>query len=97
MNNPPMPGAPVGAALGAAPANIHQTYSSLYGDPTADPFGGNYINLYHEYSTAGGHTPASLRDALYSSGNTGTPIHILAHIREANAVPDDPGFIVAYH
>ena len=34
---------------------------------------------------------------MYNSGNAGTPIHALVHIREATAAADDPGCIVAYH
>lgn len=31
------------------------------------------------------------------SGNAGTAVHILVHIRDQNAPPADPGYIVAYH
>jgi len=44
-----------------------------------------------------GVTPATLRDSLYNSGNTGVPIHILAHVRDPAVDPGDPGHIMAYH
>ena len=82
---------------GGPQVNAHRSYQSWYADPTSDPFEGNYVNLYHEYATGGRHTPASLRDGLYNSGNAGTPIHILVHIRDPQAAVEDPGYIVAYH
>lgn len=95
--NPNQPGL---AAPGGPPlplGNLHRAYSDLYSDPQADPFERNYINLYHEYAVGGGQAPAQLRDNLYNSGNAGTLIHILAHILDAGAAPEDPGYIVGYH
>jgi hypothetical protein len=72
------------------------SYYEMYTLPSADPFGGNYINLYHEYNIANT-TPNDLRNALYRDGNTGTLLHVLIHVRSAHAPVDDPGLIVAYH
>jgi len=90
-------GVPGAVLAGVAPALVHHTYADLYTDPASDPFQGNYVNFYHEYSTAGGVTPAALRESLYNSGNAGVPIHILAHVRDGTADPADPGHIVGYH
>jgi hypothetical protein len=72
------------------------TYRERYLDPNFDSFNANYVNLYNEYSV-GNTQPAPLRNAIYRDGNTGTPLHVLVHIRVANAPADDPGLIVAYH
>ena len=88
---PPQLGNPQGTIL-------HRTYTALYADAAMDQFGGNYANFYNEYSVGvGGPTPTALRDSLYSSGNAGTPIHALVHVRDPNAAPEDPGYIMAYH
>mmetsp|Transcript_6869 Transcript_6869/g.13921 ORF Transcript_6869/g.13921 Transcript_6869/m.13921 type:complete len:711 (+) Transcript_6869:32-2164(+) len=94
---PPGGALPAGAPLALGPAtNIHQTYHDLYTDPSWDPLAGEYATLYRDF-TAAGTTPAALRDNLYNSANTGGLIHLLAHVRDANAVPADPGYIVGYH
>ena len=90
MQAPPAGVPPFGAPI--APSTYHEKYS----DPANDPFGGNYINLYNEYST-GNTQPASLRTAVYRDGNVGTLIHGLVHVREALAGPNDPGTIIALH
>lgn len=72
------------------------TYRELYSQPTADPFNGNYINLYNEY-TVGTTTPLDLRNAMYRDGNTGAYLNILLHVRDSGAPPGEPGHIVGYH
>jgi hypothetical protein len=71
-------------------------YLETYARPEADSFNGNYTNLYNEFSV-GNTTPQDLRNALYRDGNTGTFLHLLVHVRPANAAPADPGMIVVYH
>lgn len=51
------------------------SYREEYGRPVTDPFGGNYTNLYHEYSV-GATTPLDLRNAMYRDGNTGAYLNI---------------------
>lgn len=88
------PPAPPLAALGAP----HQatTYREFYGQPGADAFGGNYANLYNEYSV-GNTTPADLRNIIYRDGNTGVCLSVLIHVRDPQAAADNPGTIVGYH
>ena len=89
----PVPGFP-GALQPPVPQPTN--YREKYLDPASDAFLGNYTNLYHEYSV-GQSTPLELRTALYRDGNTGTPLHILLHVRSANAPMGDPGIILGYH
>jgi len=63
-------------------------------DPNYDPFAGNYANVYNEFDN---NVPQALRHSLYRDGNVGTPIHVLAHIRQPQAPANDPGLIVVYH
>jgi hypothetical protein len=101
---PPVPplGNPAPPPGYAAPVNPGQllpapaTYFGKYTDPAQDTFGGNYVNLYNEFAV-GQVQPAPLRQNIYRDGNVGTGMHILAHVRDPAANPDDPGRIVAYH
>jgi hypothetical protein len=87
---------PLAFAGGLTPQ--HRSYLEKYSDASSDPFGGNYINLYNEYSVGGANTPLSLRNTIYRDGNTGALLHVLIHVRNlAGALPTDPGLIVAYH
>ena len=94
---PPLVPQPAGApALQAGPIVVPNTYLDKYLDQAHDVFNGNYINLYHEYAV-GNNTPATLRNASYRDGNMGTFLHLLVHVRDLQAGPDDPGTIVALH
>ena len=80
----------------AGPQVVPNTYLEKYLDQSNDVFNGNYVNLYHEYSV-GNNTPAALRNATYRDGNMGTYLHVLVHLRDPQAGPNDPGTIVALH
>ena len=80
----------------AGPHVVPNTYLEKYLDPSLDVFQGNYVNLYNEYAV-GNNTPAALRNATYRDGNMGTFLHVLVHLRDPTAGPNDPGTIVALH
>jgi hypothetical protein len=80
----------------APPLANHQTYYDLYGDPQADQLRGNYETLFQEYGT-GVNTPAQLRTRIYNAANSGSFLHILAHVRAPDAPAADPGTIVCLH
>jgi hypothetical protein len=80
----------------AGPHVVPNNYLEKYMDPSLDVFQGNYVNLYNEYAV-GNNTPAALRNATYRDGNMGTFLHVLVHVRDPTAGPDDPGTIVALH
>ena len=103
MQAPPPPHAApnVGQIAGvpapqAGPTAVPNTYLEKYLDPAHDVFNGNYVNLYNEYAV-GNLTPAELRAATYRDGNMGTFLHVLVHVRDPAAGPNDPGTIVALH
>ena len=95
-NPVPVGGQAAAAALNLLPAPQPNTYAELYTNPAYDRFSGNYVNMYHEFAV-GNALPLALRQAIYRDGNVGAPMHVLVHVREAGADPDDPGLIVAYH
>ena len=91
----PLPPAGVPAPQ-AGPLVVPNTYLEKYLDQSYDAFHGNYINLFNEYAV-GNNTPAALRNATYRDGNMGTYLHVLVHVLDAQAGPNDPGTIVALH
>ena len=91
---PGIPPVVLGGILPPAPQPTN--YRDKYLLPSEDVFQGNYTNLYNEYSVRVS-TPMDLRTALYRDGNTGTPLHILLHVRSLNAPQGDPGAIIAYN
>jgi hypothetical protein len=79
------------------PAPQPTSYFERYSNPAYDKFLGNYVlNLYNKYAV-GNHQPAPLRNNFYRDSNVGTGMHVLAHISNPQADPDDPGLIVLYH
>lgn len=92
---PPQQMAPPLMGLGVPQQQV-TSYREFYGQPVADAFAGNYVNLYNEYSV-GNTTPADLRNTIYRDGNTGTCLSVLIHVRDPQAAADDPGTIVGYH
>jgi hypothetical protein len=79
----------------APPLANHQTYYDLYGDAQADQLRGNYETLFQEYRT-GMNTPAQLRTRIYNAANSGSFLHILAHVRAPDAPATDPGTIICF-
>lgn len=92
----PEPNAPPQVPGLAPPTANHSSYLQLYADPQADQYGGNYAALYAAYDP-GANTPADLRASIYSTSNSGTLLHLLAHVRANDAPADDPGTIVCLH
>jgi len=88
----PQPVQPQPVGVATAPT----TYLAKYLDAQNDSFGGNYTNLYNEY-TVGNTQPLALRNAVYKDGNVGILLHGLIHVQDPNAGVDDPGTIVAVH
>jgi hypothetical protein len=84
------------AAANLLPGPQPSTYTELYANPAYDRFAGNYVNMYNEFAV-GNALPLALRQAIYRDGNVGSPMHVLVHVRDPAADPDDPGLIVSYH
>jgi hypothetical protein len=102
MQAVPGTGQPAAAAAPQPPvpmallATSPDTYRTMYIDPRYDHFHNNYVNLYNEYAI-GQNAPATLRNSVYPTGNGGTYLHALVHVREVGADPNDPGRIIGLH